>query len=1012
MGFHLGGRDSRLRRMWLSEREPAGHWIVEDFLSTRIDLKAFSFARRSGRMAREERVRMCSRKWLVISLLVCGLASACSDYNTNLSIQTSSSVLTFVSPSTATVGSQGFTITANGSGFTTGALILWNGTALTTTLVSSIQLTAPVPATDLTSAGTVQISVQIPGSSQSATQNVNNTTTTEISNVVLFSITPTPGTPPSITSLSASITSTASSPYCSPTGFTLTVNGSNFTSDAVVNWNGTAPPNATTFVSATQLTFAVSPAEAAFPGKATVAVSNSVGTSNSLPFTLSTPTASLGAPSGIAVSPAAGTAGGPSLTITVQGSNILPCTVVQWVSPSNVVTNLATTYVPAMAATSTSPATPTELTATVPAADLEVTGSGTPKACILAFNITPSAPPSPCPAGQTFAIMLPTVTAVSSSTTSSNSTPSCSPLGITLTVTGTNFVNGSVVEWVTSPSAPPSSLATTFVSSTQLTAVVPPFLIASAATVNIEVSNSGTLSNTSPFSITASTPPAPTIASILPASAAAGSSGATLIVTGSNLLPCSGVQWTNGAGTTQLATTFVAATQSNPVELIATVPAADVASVQTAQIAVANPASSANLSAVVSFQVVLPTLTSLSASTTSMNNAPYCSATGFTLTVNGTGFAPGLVVNWNGSPRSTTFVSATQLTAVITPADTASLATNAAAVAITVSGTNPGTNSNALPFSLTQPAANSPFPAPILSSISPSSAAVEAVTGPPVGLTANGSSLLPCSVVEFNGSPLPVTIFVGANGITSVIPATIIGGPGTAFVTVVTPTLPSSECTPSSTVNCGGGTSGNAPFTVFAPGTPATNSLSGGALSLPLMSADGRYGVFVLASTDGSTQVPGSTQNIFVADTCVGVASGCTPSTTLVSAASGGGTGNADSISPAISAGASADGRYVAFLSSATNLVAGGTTGTNAFVRDTCAGVASGCTPATQLVSVSSGGVAANGATTSATIDSTGRYITFQSSASNLGSSSSSGLYLRDTCAGATGCTPSTQPLN
>src|SRR5580692_7362743 len=152
-------------------------------------------ARRPVRMTREERVRMCSRKWLIVALAACAVASACSNYNTNLSIQTSSSVLTFVSPSTAAVGSQGFTITANGSGFITGALILWNGAALTTTLVSSTQLTAPVPASDLATAGTAQVSVQIPGSAQSATQNVNNTTTTEVSNVVLFTINVAPGTP-------------------------------------------------------------------------------------------------------------------------------------------------------------------------------------------------------------------------------------------------------------------------------------------------------------------------------------------------------------------------------------------------------------------------------------------------------------------------------------------------------------------------------------------------------------------------------------------------------------------------------------------------------------------------------------------------------------------------------------------------------------------------------------------------------------------------------------------------
>jgi hypothetical protein len=118
---------------------------------------------------------------------------------------------------------------------------------------------------------------------------------------------------------------------------------------------------------------------------------------------------------------------------------------------------------------------------------------------------------------------------------------------------------------------------------------------------------------------------------------------------------------------------------------------------------------------------------------------------------------------------------------------------------------------------------------------------------------------------------------------------------------------------------------------------------------------------------------------------------------------------NGDSIAPAISA----DGRYVAFLSSASNLVASDTnSAADAFVRDTCAGAAS-CTPSTQLVSVTTGGTQANGATTSATIDTTGRYITFESGASNLGSvSSSGGIFLRDTCAGAASCTISTQPLN
>jgi len=88
---------------------------------------------------------------------------------------------------------------------------------------------------------------------------------------------------------------------------------------------------------------------------------------------------------------------------------------------------------------------------------------------------------------------------------------------------------------------------------------------------------------------------------------------------------------------------------------------------------------------------------------------------------------------------------------------------------------------------------------------------------------------------------------------------------------------------------------------------------------------------------------------------------------------------------------------------------------TDVFVRDTCAGAPSGCTPSTQRVSVATDGTQANGASTSATIGGTGRYITFESAATNLGSASSSapGIFLRDTCAGAaSACTPSTQPLD
>jgi hypothetical protein len=58
----------------------------------------------------------------------------------------------------------------------------------------------------------------------------------------------------------------------------------------------------------------------------------------------------------------------------------------------------------------------------------------------------------------------------------------------------------------------------------------------------------------------------------------------------------------------------------------------------------------------------------------------------FTLTVNGTGFVSGSVVDWNGSPLATTFVSSSQLTATV-PASNIATATSAS---ITVVNPSPG----------------------------------------------------------------------------------------------------------------------------------------------------------------------------------------------------------------------------------------------------------------------------------------------------------------------------------
>src|SRR6185369_16763304 len=80
---------------------------------------------------------------------------------------------------------------------------------------------------------------------------------------------------------------------------------------------------------------------------------------------------------------------------------------------------------------------------------------------------------------------------------------------------------------------------------------------------------------------------------------------------------------------------------------------------------------------------------------TSLNPAGALPNSGaFTLTVNGTGFVNGDVVRWNGSDRSTTFVSNTQLQAAITAADVASTGS----FNVTVFDSSQGLTSNTVAF--------------------------------------------------------------------------------------------------------------------------------------------------------------------------------------------------------------------------------------------------------------------------------------------------------------------------
>ena len=158
------------------------------------------------------------------------------------------------------------------------------------------------------------------------------------------------------------------------------------------------------------------------------------------------------------------------------------------------------------------------------------------------------------------------------------------------------------------------------------------------------------------------------------------------------------------------------------------------------------------------------------------------------------------------------------------------------------------------------------------------------------------------------------------------------------------------------------------------------------------VSTNGQWVAFASAADD---LVPNDTNNlpdVFVGDLLAGT-------TTLVSTGSGGGPAwGGSSMNPVISG----NGRYVVFISTATNLVAGQgvTTSLNLFRRDLLAGN-------TVLVSVSTNGVdGANGDCSAPVISQDGRYVAFSSLANNLApglpSTTYPFTYWRDITAGTT----------
>src|SRR5579872_6982900 len=257
------------------------------------------------------------------------------------------------------------------------------------------------------------------------------------------------------------------------------------------------------------------------------------------------------APSISSISPSSAVAGGSGCTLTVNGSNFISSSVIQWNG-----TNQTTSFTSA-----------TQLSTTISAANIAVgqnasvtvmnpaPGGGTSSAVTLAVN-------APVPA----------VTSVSPSSAKAGGT------AFTLTVSGSAFLTSSVIQWNG------NNRTTTYASATQLSTTITPVDIATGQNAAISVFNPGPGGGTSAELSLAVDTPAPTVASISPSSAAAGGAGFTLTVNGSNFLPGSTVQWNGSYGQPPLSTTYVSAT-----ELTVAIPASDIAFFGSANVTVVNP---------------------------------------------------------------------------------------------------------------------------------------------------------------------------------------------------------------------------------------------------------------------------------------------------------------------------------------------------------------------------------------------------------------------------------------
>jgi Tol biopolymer transport system component len=180
------------------------------------------------------------------------------------------------------------------------------------------------------------------------------------------------------------------------------------------------------------------------------------------------------------------------------------------------------------------------------------------------------------------------------------------------------------------------------------------------------------------------------------------------------------------------------------------------------------------------------------------------------------------------------------------------------------------------------------------------------------------------------------------------------------------------------------------------------------------ISTGGRY---ILFRTAGNDIIPSysTTLHLFLEDTCLGVSTGCNVTYTAIDVRADGSESEGNQANDAHAdeqPSLSKDGRYVVFSSTDQQLVSGGTPHVSeVYVRDTCNGADSGCTPLTTLVSADPTALSKDYRSFIGyrSISEHGRYVAFaQEALDTTANAMVFSIRVRDTCIGADSeCTPS-----